>query len=115
FGVEGFSESLSKEVAPLGIKVRSSNRVAFEPILRVPPQSFAKGGRSTTGRSALQSAFSETTMVSNRGIAAKLPPLLSESRRWPIHRCGSCLEVMPIPPPRSTLTKFLHPTGSGKI
>lgn len=68
FGVEGFSESLSKEVGPLGIKVTIVEPGGFRTDFAGSSTELREGRKDTTGRSALRSAFSETTMVSNRGI-----------------------------------------------
>jgi len=57
FGVEGFSESLSKEVGPLGIKVTIVEPGGFERTSRALPRSFAKAGRSMTRRSAATIRF----------------------------------------------------------
>jgi NAD(P)-dependent dehydrogenase (short-subunit alcohol dehydrogenase family) len=62
FGVEGFSESLSKEVGPLGIKVTIIEPGAFAPTSRALPRSFAKAGRSMTR----PSVFSAITTASSR-------------------------------------------------
>jgi NAD(P)-dependent dehydrogenase (short-subunit alcohol dehydrogenase family) len=102
FGVEGFSESLSKEVGPLGIKV-----TIVEP--------GAKAGRSMTQPSALPSAFNATTMASNRETRQKRQRRFCISHRYPNRRCASCLEVMLTTRPKNMLSKFLRPTESGKI
>jgi len=47
-GVEGFSESLFKEIGPLGIKVTSLNLAAFAQMLPGPPPNVAKPPTSMT-------------------------------------------------------------------
>jgi NAD(P)-dependent dehydrogenase (short-subunit alcohol dehydrogenase family) len=66
FGAEGFSESLSKKVGALGIKVTIVEPGGFRTDFAASSTERAKVGRSMTRPSARQSVFSAITPESNR-------------------------------------------------
>ena len=115
FGVEGFSESLSKEVGPLGIKVTIVEPGGFRTDFAGPQLSLAKAGRTTTPPLAPQSAFSAITMASNQGIRQKRQRSFCISCHYPILRWGSCWEVTLTTQLRNTLCKFSRPIKIGTI
>ena len=72
WGVEGFSEVLSKEVGPLGVKVTIIEPVVSAPTSRALPRRFAKGVPSTMRPSARQPGSSATITASSPVIPPKL-------------------------------------------
>src|SRR6266446_293501 len=65
WGVEGFSEVLSREVAPLGSRSPSLNPVAFAQTSRAVPPNLAKVILNTIRRLELPQDFSGTTTASS--------------------------------------------------
>ena len=74
WGVEGFSEVLSKEVGPLGVKVTIIEPGGFRTISPARPPPFARDVRSMIIPSARQLGFSVTTTDGSPAIPSKPPP-----------------------------------------
>jgi NAD(P)-dependent dehydrogenase (short-subunit alcohol dehydrogenase family) len=78
WGVEGFSEVLSREVAPLGIKVTIVEPVAFAQTSRAVPPNLAKVILNTIRRLERPQDFSGTTTASSL-VTPKRQPRRSSS------------------------------------
>jgi NAD(P)-dependent dehydrogenase (short-subunit alcohol dehydrogenase family) len=104
FGVEGFSESLSKEVGPLGIKVTIVEPGGFRTDFAGSSTELREGRPEYDAPlSAQRSLFSAITMASNQGTRRKRQRRFCISHRYLNRHCGSCLEVTLTTRPRTTL------------
>jgi NAD(P)-dependent dehydrogenase (short-subunit alcohol dehydrogenase family) len=114
FGVEGFSESLSKEIGPLGVKVTILEPGGFRTDFAGPSTVLREGHSeydSTVGASV---RFQRSYNGKQPGDPAKAAACFCTSPRSPIRRCGCCSEAIVTQLPRRVLLRRLRQTGGGR-
>src|SRR5580700_2250247 len=114
FGVEGFSESLSKEIGPLGIKVTIIEPGGFRTDFAGSSTQLSEGHSeydSTVGASV---RFQRSYNGKQPGDPAKAAACFCTSPRSPIRRCGCCSEAIVTQLPRRVLLRRLRQTGGGR-
>ena len=102
WGVEGFSEVLSREVAPLGIKVTIVEPGGFHTDFAGSSTKLSEGIRNTTRLLGQLQGFSATTTGSNPVTRRRRPRRSSSCPRNKSLRCGSCSAAMHTTGPRGT-------------
>jgi len=115
FGVEGFSESLYKEVGPLGIKVTIVEPGGFRTDFAGISTDLREGRPEYDATVGATVRFHGIMTASNQATPRRQPRRFYTLRHLATRLCGSCWEAIRITPPNRLHFKNSSWTENGKI